>query len=162
MYHFAAVYVSLDANAKWAMKWLGTAIIKLQTAHPEGAFTVPSDFNHANLRTSQLITREGTIPCIMSTPMLLKHQAYTLGNLITFLSFYFPNTLPSSNMYCKILSKDCKSVAGRSRLYTIAPVPSHRLEHVCFQGRHGPARTLISTQPCSGPHQQVCWHCHYL
>ena len=46
-----AVYIPPDANAKLAMKELYAAISKYQTKHPEAAFIVAGDFNHANLKT---------------------------------------------------------------------------------------------------------------
>lgn len=46
-----AVYVPPDATAKLAMKELCSAVNKLQTVHPDGAFIIAGDFNHANLRS---------------------------------------------------------------------------------------------------------------
>lgn len=46
-----AVDVPPDATAKLAMKDLCSAVNKMQTVYPDGAFIIAGDFNHANLRS---------------------------------------------------------------------------------------------------------------
>lgn len=165
-----AVYDPLDANAKLSMKELCAAISKLQTAHLDGAFIVAGNFSHDNLRTVENYPNQnvscpmrGDKPLDHGSPKLLKHTEPFLSPPCANWSTASTPQIHLHHQTYEALSEDCRSVDRGSRLFTIAPVPVHRVEHVCFLGHPRlPHWHFYLHQFCSRPYQQVYQHSQYL